>query len=110
MVWNKTNESFYMRVGSVDLDVLERLRDVAGGTIVGPYKGQGARTPEHYKPMYMWSLSNFQDIEELWEEIKPLMSLRRCERFQELVVKRSQSTKVRRPDSKRTRPSTRKIA
>ena len=108
VTWDKRYHTMRLSVGSTDLDVLERVQQATGvGTISGPYKGQGKSTPEHYKPMYGWYLSNHQDQLDLWEKIRPMMSARRSARFDELCAMYDAAPRKRRPDSKRTRPSTR---
>lgn len=76
-----------MRLGSSDLDVLEAFSDIAGtGNISGPYRGQGSKTPEHYKLMYYWNAGKITDIRELLDKFWPYLSCRRKEQAEKILA------------------------
>ncbi len=69
----KTPHLFVLGITSTDRDVLDRVVDIAGGKIYGPYiKEQG-----RIKPQYTWYLSTKKETVPLLERMIPLLCERR---------------------------------
>ena len=81
-----TTRGIRMTLGSTDLDVLQSFQQIMGGNVNGPYKGQGKKTPEHYKPMYHWGTGKFGLIKEILEKFDPYLSTRRKEQASKVLA------------------------
>lgn len=75
-----------LSMGSVDRDVLDRFARVAGGKVYGPYKGQGRRTPEHYRPIYQWKLTGIERVQAVLREFWPYLGERRQARAADAIA------------------------
>src|SRR5512146_946073 len=72
--------SVRLMINMTDLDVLERVRDIAGGTIVTVKE---KRVPNHWKPKWCWSLGNQDGVRPALERMKPYLLSRRLARLEE---------------------------
>lgn len=61
---------------STDLEPLERLVNVWGGKICGPYAYKGR------KPIYHWTQCGWERVESIYREIRTLLSPRRRRQFE----------------------------
>lgn len=67
-----------MSMGMSDRDVLDRFAAIVGtGKVYGPYRGQGRKTPEHYKPMYQWRTSRVTEVQRILRMFWPYLGDRR---------------------------------
>jgi hypothetical protein len=67
-----------MSIGMSDKDVLDEFARIVGiGKVYGPYRGQGRKTPEHYKPMYMWRPGRITEIQQVLRAFWPYLGERR---------------------------------
>lgn len=69
--------TMYVAATSTDLDVLERVRALAGGRIGGPYDKGGPR-----KPSWQWRLTRQREARALMIAAQPLMCERRAGQIQ----------------------------
>lgn len=74
--------SVRLRLGSTDPDVLERLRDVLGGTI--SQRSANRRFP-NAKPMSVWQLGNMDEIAKVLRVMTPWFGERRRVRAEEAL-------------------------
>lgn len=61
----------FISCGMTDLDVLERLQEILGGNLYGPFQGR-----DHHKPSWTWMLKGRASVS-VMELLKPLMGSRR---------------------------------
>lgn len=66
--------------GMTDLDVLEKLQTICGGSICK----QRYKRKEYYKDVWVWYLESFKAVE-LMKDLKPLMGSRRQQKIQDVV-------------------------
>lgn len=81
----KRQHTLYLSMGSADQDVLNRFALVVGGHIRGPYRGQGSKTPEHYKPIYQWQIAGFHAACAILKAFWPYLGERRKAKATEAV-------------------------
>ena len=68
----------YMSMGMSEQDVLDRFTSIVGtGKVYGPYKGQGSKTPAHYKPMFHWKIRQITEIQRILRLFYPYLGERR---------------------------------
>lgn len=77
MCWTTTRgtETVRIQMGTTDLDVLERLRDVVGTGRITPVKHQLNKLGT--KPIWIWMISRKSDVVDLASKVYPLMGARR---------------------------------
>lgn len=78
---------------SVDLEVLERCRALAGGRITGPYE-------RGHQATWNWHLSRMKEAVALMEELRPLMGGRRQAQIDRCLSAYAAKTEI--PNSDRT--------
>lgn len=64
-----------------DLDVLERLQSIFGGSVC-----KSSKTQEHYKDAWVWSINGSDKAARCMEAILPYMGKRRSSKIQELLM------------------------
>ncbi len=68
-----------LALSSSDLDVLERLQQVMGGSVHEEHRTIGPNWPAHYKQMWQWRVTRWEDIERIGTLLLPwLLSRRRA--------------------------------
>ena len=75
--------SIRLRVGSTDRDVLDRLVQVIGGKVRGPYQPNGRNTPPGRKPIYMWEVQGTNPAQQVLRLFWPYLGIRRRARAAE---------------------------
>ena len=69
---SKNDRHCRINVAMTDLDVLQRLQDLFGGTI-RPQK----QCESHHKPCWIWRLGKRQEVTQAIEQLLPWLGLRR---------------------------------
>jgi hypothetical protein len=93
-----------LSMGSTDKDVLERFAAAVGaGAILGPYRGQGSRTPQHYKPMFAWKISGIYQIQAILRLFWPYLGERRRSKAAEVIASYYLSDRPRLPQRRNHR-------
>lgn len=80
------NGRVHLSLGNTDKDVLDRFADVVGGKVMGPYKGQGKKTPSHYKPVYQWYTSSIENTQAILRLFWPYLGERRRSKAAEVIA------------------------
>src|ERR1700744_662652 len=73
----KRQHTLYLSMGSADKDVIDRFVAIVGGHVKGPYRGQGRKTPAHYKLMYQWQMAGLRQVTEILDAFWPYLGERR---------------------------------
>lgn len=72
-----------IRIGMTDLEPVVRMKEIWGGTLTGPYRGDGNR-----KQFFVWSLYGYAKVEDFYLRTKEWLSPRRQERFERLLERK----------------------
>jgi hypothetical protein len=72
------------QIGMTDEDVIDRLRDILGGTVYGPYKYDSEDF--NRKPQWRWSVQTFNDFERVARLLYPWLGERRRSRLHEQIA------------------------
>lgn len=70
-----------LAISSTDLDVLKKLQNICGGTVIGPK----IRKIPNRKPVYEWRLHKFKEIAFLLEFWLPFLGERRRDKAAEAL-------------------------
>jgi hypothetical protein len=66
-------------INMTDREPLERMVEIFGGVIIGPYSRPGQ--PAHHKPRYAWNLNGWNRVEAAHDELKRWLGPRRRSQF-----------------------------
>jgi hypothetical protein len=73
----------HLCVAMTDHDVLERLTELLGGRLRGPYTRKGN---PHWKPQWRWNLHGIEQVQEVLRMFYPYLGARRRARAAEAIA------------------------
>ena len=78
--YSPNSRTYEVAIKMTDLDILERVQEIFGGTIK-----QQPQTAPHHKPIWRWYISNKRGVQQFLLSILPYLGYRRTYKAQNLL-------------------------